>query len=64
MVAIMNNFRKIYGSPSIIVIISIMLFVASVNNNQSPAKNGNILQHDIVNYYSYLPAFLLKRILL
>jgi hypothetical protein len=61
MVAIMNNFRKIYGSPSIIVIISIMLFVACVNNNQSPAKNGNIIQHDIVNYYSYLPAFFIEK---
>ena len=53
--------KKIFKSPSILIISIIILFVVGVHNNQSPAKYNHIIKYDVISYYSYLPALFVEK---
>jgi len=55
-----NKLQSLLKLPSLLVIITILIFVPSVHNNQKPWSSNSVIKYDVVNYYSYLPATLIE----
>lgn len=57
----LNKLKSLFTSPSLIVIIAIVLFVLGVHNNLSKWTSKAIIQWDAISYYSYLPATFIEK---
>lgn len=52
-----NVYSQLASSPSALVLVAIMISIVWIHaNNKFWNRNQQVVKHDIVSYYSYLPA--------